>query len=189
MSSLSCTWDVHYAVAALRESLLFLHLLVAEDVLFEGFGHLLGHLPGAVAGRHGHHHALPYGEVGEFVLAHLRQAVDAEGHEAARQQYYDLPVVHGPFNEITLFVFHHALLFVVEWCSCQIVLTFVPLHTFWLPSTMTRSPAFSPDVTVTPSPTYSPQLMSRRAALPSLTTHTNVLLRSSIYTIPAGTTG
>ena len=75
--------------------------------MMKRLGHLLHHLLRRVAGSYRHHDSLAHGKVGELVLPHLRQAVDAEGDEAGHHQDDDLAVVHRPFHKVTFFVLFH----------------------------------------------------------------------------------
>ena len=97
---------VGYSVAAFREGLGLLHLFVSEDVVLQWLCYLLGHLVRRHAGGYRHDYALAHGEVGKLVFPHARQAVYAEGYEAAEYEDDYLPVVHRPFNEVAFVCFH-----------------------------------------------------------------------------------
>ena len=99
------------AVLGEADGLLLLHFLVGENVFLQRLGHLLLHILHRDARIDGDDEALTDGEIGEFVLVDVCQAVDAHRHKAAHEQDDDLPVVHRPLLQAHLFLlilFHNS---------------------------------------------------------------------------------
>ena len=88
--------DDAHAVLAGRVGLAAVHLLVGEDIPFQGACHLFLYLLGRGARHYGNDHALPYGEGWELVLGHHIHGPDAEGQKQGRYEGRNLIVLDGP---------------------------------------------------------------------------------------------
>ena len=92
------------AIFAFGESFLLSYFFVSEDIFFQRFGHLFHHVFSCISGGYCNDDTLTDCEVGKFVFSHFRQTVNAESDKTTYYQNDNLPVVHGTFHSVTLFI-------------------------------------------------------------------------------------
>ncbi len=145
---IQCHINVADTVLGHRMQGLAIHLRAGHQDLLQRLGQSLFHPFGGSAGIDGRHQSLLDGNGGKLRLVHLPDTQQADHNQARHHQIDGFGAFYDSLKEITG-LSHRA-------SSTTSGITFIPVDTFWLPSTMIRSPGSTPLSMATPVPAKLP---------------------------------